>query len=545
MQFTAKMSILRPTKDQRLKRLLEVGFFPKELPPPFVSTDLAKYRRHLKNVWPDQQLQKFFSDPEFLSIPKFGRARRRFSLVNPVNHFKVSELIASEWKEIRNFLKTSKISEFKPVFDMKGERAFFHIDFGFVERKIVNLLSRYRSCLKTDISRYYHTIYTHSIPWALYTKSYCKQNYMTASFKTSLGDRLDKAIRDCQGRQTIGIPVGPDTSRVVGEIIGVGIERELAKQLRPADERCLRYVDDVHIGFDERDSVDGLLGMIARSFSHFELDINIEKTSVLGVGETTTPEWTTSLLKFSVSRREGQQLTDIEHYFKLALYLSEANGRDQVLHYAVKRSRSFKILDIVFDYYLTFLLRLSKKDPSCFPAVVQILVEANFLGRPMDYELIRKFIVETIRYNAPIHNYFEVSWALFLAKALKVELKKNELADVFLAESSVCALLVMDLNSRYLIDGGIDLAYWSTFYNEKGLSSNMWLLVYESTLKNWLPAVNPCFVASHPLFGEMLKKDVSFYDVKKNVYTTRRELKIRRLRAFFARRIFQNIEQYF
>jgi hypothetical protein len=539
------MPIFRLNKDQRLKRLLEVGFFPKELPPPFVSADLARFRKYLKKTWPANVLRSFFSDPEFLSMPKFGRARRRFSIINPVNHFKVSELISNEWKEIRDFLKTSKISEFKPIFDMGGERTFFQIDFELIEKRTVDLLSKYRSCLKTDISRYYHTIYTHSIPWALHTKAYCKANYTLPAFKTKLGDRLDKAIRDCQGRQTIGIPVGPDTSRVIGEIIGVGIEREIAKQLELADQRSIRYVDDIHIGFDERDSVDGLLGIITKAFSHFELDINIEKTTVLGVGETITPEWTTPLLKFSVSSRDDRQQVDIEHYFKSALFLSDANRRDQVLLYAIKRSRSFKITDSVFGYYMAFLLRLCRKDPSCFPAVVQILVEANYRGRALNRDLIQKFIVDTIRYNAPIHNYFEVSWALFLAKALKIVLKKDDLKDVFTAESSVCALIVMDLNSRALVDGGIDITYWQTFYSVNGLQSNMWLFVYEATLKNWIAAASPCFVSSHALFGIMLKKKISFYDVTKNVYTTKRELQFQRLRNYFARRIFQNIERYF
>jgi hypothetical protein len=85
-------------------------------------------------------------------------------------------------------------------------------------------------------------------------------------------------------------------------------------------------------------------------------------------------------------------------------------------------------------------------------------VEANFLGRPLGRDLIQEFVVETIRYNAPIHNYFEVSWALFLTKALKIQLLKDQLVDVFAAESSVCALLTMDLDSRGLIGGGIDAA---------------------------------------------------------------------------------------
>jgi hypothetical protein len=78
-----------------------------------------------------------------------------------------------------------------------------------------------------------------------------------------------------------------------------------------------------------------------------------------------------------------------------------------------------------------------------------------------------------------------------------------------------------------------------------GLKSNMWLLVYEATLKKWIVPATPCFVESHPLFGQMLKKRISFYDVKKNVWTTRREMRSQWLRNLFARRIFQNIDRYF
>ena len=185
----------RPTKDQRLQRLLEVGFFPYDLPPSFTSSDFAKFRKHLKKTWPTQDLKQFVSAPEFYSVPRFGRARRRFSIINPINHFKVSALIADEWVDVRAFLRKSKVSEFKPIFDLEENRTFFGIDFGLIERRTIELLSTYRSCLRTDISRYYHTIYTHSIPWALYGKDYCKQNLHTPTFNNSFGNRLDVVVR--------------------------------------------------------------------------------------------------------------------------------------------------------------------------------------------------------------------------------------------------------------------------------------------------------------------------------------------------------------
>jgi hypothetical protein len=93
-QEIAMANTKRPTKDQRLQRLLEVGFFPNDLPPPFISSDFARYRKYLKRTWPTQQLKQFASGPEFYSVPRFGRARRRFSIINPINHFKVSSLMS-------------------------------------------------------------------------------------------------------------------------------------------------------------------------------------------------------------------------------------------------------------------------------------------------------------------------------------------------------------------------------------------------------------------------------------------------------------------
>lgn len=251
-------------------------------------------------------------------------------------------------------MRRSNVSEFKPVFDLEGARTFFGLDFALIEKRTVELLSRYRSCLKTDISRYYHTIYTHSIPWALYGKAHCKANLHNHQFTNSMGNRLDQAVRQSQQNQTIGI-----------------------------------------------------------------------------------------------------------------------------------------------------------------------------------------------RFNGHIHNYFEVSWALFIAKALRIRLRKADLTEVFKAESSVCGLLAMDLQSRNLIDGGIDNSFWNSFYTSNGLRSSMWLLVYEATVKGWMPPHRPCFVNAHPLFGPMLRKRISFYDDRRNVTTTRKELRRQRAHDRIAKLVFANIDAYF
>jgi hypothetical protein len=172
------------------------------------------------------------------------------------------------------------------------------------------------------------------------------------------------------------------------------------------------------------------------------------------------------------------------------------------------------------------------------------MIEANYRRRPIDSKLVRKF-VDTIRVNGETHNYFEVSWALFLAKALRLQIAGHDLDAVYNAESAICALLILDLNKRGLIEGAIDPGFWLSFYNEDGLHSSMWLLVYEATLKNWLPRHVPCFVTAHPLFGPMISKGIEFYDERRNVTTTRQELRLKKAHDALAARIFRDADAYF
>ena len=73
--------------------------------------------------------------------------------------------------------------------------------------------------LTTDLSRFFPTIYTHSVPWAFHSKSVAKKN-KNPTLKY-FGNLLDLALRQAQDGQTIGIPIGPDTSHMIAEAIAI------------------------------------------------------------------------------------------------------------------------------------------------------------------------------------------------------------------------------------------------------------------------------------------------------------------------------------
>ena len=89
-------------------------------------------------------------------------------------------------------------------------------------------------CVQADISNFYPSIYTHSVCWALVGKDVSKKDRDDQKWF----NKIDKAIRSCQDRESIGIHIGPDTSGIIAEIILSQIDKELK------DFNFIRHIDD-------------------------------------------------------------------------------------------------------------------------------------------------------------------------------------------------------------------------------------------------------------------------------------------------------------
>lgn len=499
----------RPSQTQRTKRLLSAGMLPEEMPPPFVSHPLGRYRASLARSWEAvPAFGNFRSRSEPFSIPRTGAPRRRAVLVNPINHFRLSSLISENWQEIRDHISQSQVTEFRPIIDIDGPRSIFGIDFDKVDRRKAEILSSYNRAYQTDITRFYASIYTHSIAWALYTKEWVKANRFGA-LRGTLGDRLDAEARRGQEDQTVGIPIGPDTSRILSEIIAVGMERELERRLGTIGSRAVRYVDDLVIGFDDFESEERIAAALEGAMSHYELDLNLSKTAILGVESSEGVDWISELracgrISLGVSQRH-----DLERFFKLALHFaSTADKKDAVLKWALKRARTFVITDQNYGYFCDWIIRCARKAKACLPIAVQILIEARANQRDLPIDRISKFVNDILLFHAPVGHAFEVAWALFLAKGLRLGVSQEGILPVLDMESSACALIAMDLNRRGLIAEGFSDTQWLTYGTEDGLSSAMWLLAYEAAKKNWWSDGRRAYATGHPIFGPMIARGV-------------------------------------
>jgi hypothetical protein len=199
-------------KSERFKVLLERGYFPEELPPPFHTRDFARYRSIIFKSWSALGLTAYPSSiPAIYSNTSIRRIRRNLAIVNPVAQLFLSHLIVENWPTIRRHIRSTTYSIEIPEIEPDRNRAIPKPEFALIGIREIEMSAKFDHALVSDVSRFYSTLYTHAIPWALHGKDWCKRNLHSSSFNTSLGNRLDVAVRKGQDNQTIGIPVGPDT----------------------------------------------------------------------------------------------------------------------------------------------------------------------------------------------------------------------------------------------------------------------------------------------------------------------------------------------
>ena len=505
------------TKDERLLALLGRGYFPDELPPPFTTATFAKYRKAIGTAWAAAQPHYPKTIPEIFSIPRAKRVRRDLSIVNPIAEFHVSKLLADNWVVLRKHLKTCDYAPALLEITSEGPRAVPAPDFRLINLKQAEISASYNNVLVADVSRFYGTLYTHAIPWALHTKPWCKQHLNTPLYDNSLGAKLDTAVRKGNDNQTIGIPVGPDSSRIISEIVAVAVDAQLRDKLKVSSSCILRNVDDWYIGFDTAGQAEDAIATIATACRTYQLEIHPDKTRSAQAGVLVDAIWPTTLRQTIFRKDVAKQGQDIEHFFALAFDFSNANPTQNVLDFAIKRTMSVKVHPSNWQRYETYLLKACRSSPTTIRAVVQIFASYNASAYPLGADRIAKLIRDLIRRCAPTGSHSEVAWALFLAKALKITLSAKDVSPVTELESSVCALILLDLRSLGLIAGPLDTSQWEQSMNDAGLKSANWLLAYEANLKGWLPGVAPNYLDANPYFGVLKKHGVSFYDVKKNV----------------------------
>ena len=489
--------------------LLTRGYFPRELPPPFTTEPFGKF------VSIPAQRSQLLPIPKLTSCARHnlarpGTLRRPLKIPNPVHHLPLAEQIEQQWPALIAHCRKVSLSASTPMMRKTI------LDRAVVPRLSLRVLSHLRArrfvgtryLLKTDINQFYSSIYTHSVPWALHGKAVAKANINKMN-----GDLIDKALRHQQQGQTIGIPIGPDSSLIIAEVILSAVDAALASRKL----RGFRYIDDYEIGFatlaEAEDALTALQGLLA----DYELNLNPRKTKIAEGPPPFDEPWLIELAHFPFRTGTApKQLNDAIAFFSRAFELAQVRPQQAILRYATFTAQRWTFPGAGWSTFQALLYNAVTADPGIMPQVIVLVQRHVAAGQTVNKTAFATAIESTIVRHAPLGHGSEVAWALWAAIQFDIDLTKTTAAAVAGMEDDVVALLAIDANARGRFPkNSLDTSQWQTTATlPDALYDEHWLLAYEANRHGWLSCPT---VKAHSFFGILESSKISFYDVSKKL----------------------------
>ncbi|MDT3426440.1 hypothetical protein J2Z22_001966 [Paenibacillus forsythiae] len=490
-----------------MRKLIKSGYFPNEVVPGFNTEDLANaYNSIVSSI---TNLNKK-SKSCFHSIPRVKHARRMIAIPNPYNQLLLFKEVFDNWQDIKRFLKKSSFSLTTPLVLKGSKRAFTRAsEFGDIVSHRLECSTNYKYMLKTDISRYYSTIYTHSIPWAYHGKAIAKQNIHNNNL---LGNKLDKYVRNTQDQQTIGIPIGPDSSLILSEIIGSAMDQMLKSEFPRL--KGIRYIDDFFFFFDNYADAQDALMKLHRITKEFELELNPEKTEILELPDNLEYEWVSEIRDFQFTpNRPKKQRTELITFVNRMIQLAKKFEDSYVIKYALSMLKKILVHSDNWSLYESLLLNVIMFEASVLPAVTEILLVYKQSGYQLDTKKIESTLNTIISYNSKLNQAYEVSWGLWLIKSLNLKITRSTAKEISKVDDVLVAIISLDMRANGSIPNGLDDTLWASYLSVDDLYGDHWLIAYEVVKKGWIPlpgGVN--YLLNDAFFSSLFNNDVEFYN---------------------------------
>ena len=183
------------------------------------------------------------------------------------------ELFFNEYENLKTYFSYEKYSSiYKFYEDYRYQRA---------EKK-------FKYLTKFDLQSCFDSIYTHTISWAT-AGGVDKVKVLPGYHGSWVGDAFDNLMQSVNARETNGIVIGPEFSRIFAEIIlqyiDQKVEQELLNKKYPnksirhkSDYECYRYVDDYFLFYNDEKDRSLFLESLVKWLKEFKLQISSSKT---------------------------------------------------------------------------------------------------------------------------------------------------------------------------------------------------------------------------------------------------------------------------
>jgi hypothetical protein len=474
-----------------LQSLLSKGYFPKEIPPAFSTESFANLVTGADFVADhcllapnlDGKLKHGKSGTSSLCKHNLGmldRTSRPLHIPHPVHFYYLCKSLNDGWNDIKVHLSKSNLSISTPEPDSGTLRAFSPKETGEarLNRRIQDRVHG-DFLIVADVANCYGSIYTHSIPWALHTKSTAKGNRKDFNL---IGNQIDVYVRNGQDGQTVGVPVGSDTSFIIAETILTAVDYEL--QDKHSGVIGFRFYDDYEIVCSDYGHAHQTLADLEACLAEYELSLNRRKTCIVALPDELNYPWLSELRKFDFENYEDRSSVkkrELLMDFANAIFtMANKFPNDPILRYALVTLASEPNATYDWEIYQNLLIQIYRSQPRVSHLIThELLLYTEIQRKTLNKQLLAKAISDHILRYARTRASNEVAWAMWLAILFNLKLGQEVTDTISSSSDNFVAILAMDADSRGLFDKPIDSSLWERKLLEENIYTEDWLLVYE------------------------------------------------------------------
>jgi Reverse transcriptase (RNA-dependent DNA polymerase) len=438
-------------------------------------------------------------------------------LVHPLAQLGISLLITDHRAKISKIINKRKMSLYRTNENIGKNQAFAGLDFRKWDALTASLYSECSFILKADISRFFYTAYTHSIPWAVIGKEKAKEwlIHNRKRLNSHWSSDFDTALQSCQSRETFGIPVGPDTSRIIAEVLLAGVEANANWIASVSGRPAFRLLDDYVIGFDEEASAQKALAALRSALWTFNLQLNEDKTTIAHARSMFKDKWKLEFEAIAVFDGDSaRQETDIYRLVDLTLHFCSEAKSGAPAHWACRRLSSLKNVTRNFGIIVESLFRLARDFPSCTHHVAAFLINnQDGCQDPKIRKSISAWIKSTMRAHLQHAHDFEIAWCLLVSGVLRITINEDDLSLVDRRPNSVVLAMLGMLRERGLLSVPLSHWGWRADLKKSGILGQDWLPFYEAVRRKWTTDKDIISaVKGHPILAKMLAAKVTFLE---------------------------------
>jgi hypothetical protein len=467
-------------------RLLHYGFIPETVDALFSSSEYADFVQKndsLLNI----DLKKITLELFSFKLTRNNNSPRLLGIIHPYAYVNLARTITTSWPDLMKIvINNKKDKSFKPMsiikptlsstngrivnlysdpysYEMKDRDNFKN------EIKLINSKLNATILVKADISNCYHSIYIHSVSWTAKGRIAA----FTERAEKYWNNKLEKALMFCQSSESIGLPIGPDTSAVIAEYILSAVDRELKKF------SYIRYIDDYRCYCSSVEEAEEFIISLSNALEKNRLYLNTKKTEILKLPQATNSSWVTSLriLNLSLPKTiDDKNVSVVENFLNLTVDLSKNYPQESPLKYALKILVDRHFTDA--NSYLNickYVLHLTILHPYILESSEKFINIGykNFSKSKTELDiLVENFIVELVKIHAPYKRSDALTWAMAIAIKYKIKLSIKIIKKIVKASDSASSLFAYLYCNQNYITGKI-------VFPKRNSDTSWWLYSYE------------------------------------------------------------------